>query len=167
MSGERILVIDDSKEIARHLTQQLLPTLGYETLQAFDGRSGLQMIREEQPDLVMLDLNLPEMTGIDILQVMSRESLDIPVVLMTGYGSEKNAIDAFRLGIKDYLVKPFTVDEVVTALNRAMGTQDEMGSQPSRHRPVPPPPVPSKIWPMKDCAGSLTRCRPCLASARS
>ncbi|MCA9983069.1 MAG: GAF domain-containing protein [Anaerolineales bacterium] len=125
MSGERILVIDDSKEIARHLTQQLLPTLGYETLQAFDGRSGLQMIREEKPDLVMLDLNLPEMTGIDILQVMSRESLDIPVVLMTGYGSEKNAIDAFRLGIKDYLVKPFTVDEVVTALNRAMGQVDD------------------------------------------
>ena len=55
MSGERILVIDDSKEIARHLTQQLLPTLGYETLQAFDGRSGLQMIREEKPDLWLED----------------------------------------------------------------------------------------------------------------
>ena len=124
MSGERILVIDDSKEIARHLTQQLLPTLGYETLQAFDGRSGLQLIRQEKPDLIMLDLNLPEMTGIDILQVMSRESLDIPVVLMTGYGSEKNAIDAFRLGIKDYLVKPFTVDEVVTAINRAVSARN-------------------------------------------
>ena len=125
MSGERILVIDDSKEIARHLTQQLLPTLGYETLQAFDGRSGLQLIRQEKPDLIMLDLNLPEMTGIDILQVMSKESFNIPVVLMTGYGSEKNAIDAFRLGIKDYLVKPFTVDEVVTALNRALAARNQ------------------------------------------
>ena len=113
MSGQQILVIDDSKEIARHLTQQLLPTLGYRTLQAFDGRSGLQIIRQERPSLVMLDLNLPEMTGLDVLQTLVDEGIDVPVILMTGYGSEKNAIDAFRLGIKDYLVKPFTVDEVV------------------------------------------------------
>lgn len=120
MSGERILVIDDSREIVRHLAEQVLPTFGYRTLFAYDGRTGLQMIRQDKPDLIMLDLNLPEMTGLDILEKMVQESITIPVILMTGYGTEKSAVEAFRLGVKDYLVKPFTVDEVVETINRAL-----------------------------------------------
>lgn len=120
MSGERILVVDDSREIVKHLTEYLLPNLGYEALAAYDGREGLEMAREHTPDLVMLDLNLPEMTGLDVLQALAREASDVPVVLMTGYGSEKDAIEAFRLGIKDYLVKPFTIDEVGDTIERAL-----------------------------------------------
>ncbi|MBK8987520.1 MAG: GAF domain-containing protein [Chloroflexi bacterium] len=120
MSGERILVIDDSREIVKHLTEHVLPTFGYQTLYAFDGQSGLARIREKKPDLVMLDFNLPEMTGLDVLQQMAQESLSTPVILMTGYGSELSAIEAFRLGAKDYLIKPFTVDEVVETIDRAL-----------------------------------------------
>ncbi len=120
MSGECILVVDDSKEIIKHLTEHVLPTFGYKTLHAFDGRSGLKFIREGKPDLVMLDYNLPEMTGIDVLQQMAQESINTPVVLMTGYGSELSAIEAFRLGAKDYLIKPFTVDEIVETIDRAL-----------------------------------------------
>jgi signal transduction histidine kinase/FixJ family two-component response regulator len=120
MSGERILVVDDSREIVGHLAEQVLPTFGYKTMHAFDGRSGLDLIRRHRPDLIMLDLNLPEMNGLDVLRAMVEESIDVPVVLMTGYGSEKSAIEAFRLGVKDYLVKPFTVDEVVEAINRSL-----------------------------------------------
>ncbi|HZD10022.1 MAG TPA: GAF domain-containing protein [Candidatus Binatia bacterium] len=120
MSGERILVVDDSREIVKHLTEYLLPNLGYEALAAYDGREGLEMAREHAPDLMMLDLNLPEMTGLDVLQVLAADGIEIPVVLMTGYGSEKDAIEAFRLGIKDYLVKPFTIDEVGETIARAL-----------------------------------------------
>ncbi|MCA9958489.1 MAG: GAF domain-containing protein [Anaerolineales bacterium] len=120
MSGECILVIDDSREIVRHLTERVLPTFGYQTLCAYDGQSGLKMIREKSPDLIMLDYNLPEMTGIDVLREMAQESLNTPVVLMTGYGSELSAIEAFRLGAKDYLIKPFTVDEIVETIDRAL-----------------------------------------------
>jgi two-component system, NtrC family, sensor histidine kinase KinB len=120
MSGELILVVDDSREIARHLGEFLLPTLGHKAIVAFDGREGLQLIKEEHPDLVMLDLNLPEMTGLDVLEAMARLSIATPVILMTGYGSEKSAIEAFRLGIKDYLVKPFTVEEVSSTIQRAL-----------------------------------------------
>jgi two-component system, OmpR family, phosphate regulon sensor histidine kinase PhoR len=120
MSGERILVVDDSRQIVTHLAEQVLPTFGFKTLYALDGRAGFQMIRTEKPDLIMLDLNLPEMTGIDVLQMMVEESINIPVVLMTGYGSEKSAIDAFRLGAKDYIIKPFSVDEVLETINRAL-----------------------------------------------
>lgn len=120
MSSERILIIDDSREIVKHLTEYVLPTFGYDTLHAFDGQTGLACIREKKPDLVMLDFNLPEMTGIDVLQQMAKESISTPVILMTGYGSELSAIEAFRLGAKDYLIKPFTVDEVIDTIDRAL-----------------------------------------------
>ncbi|GAB4280087.1 MAG: hypothetical protein Kow0080_32770 [Candidatus Promineifilaceae bacterium] len=120
MAGECILVVDDSKEIVKHLTQHVLPSYNYKTLYAYDGKSGLKLIQEEKPDLVMLDYNLPEMTGLDVLQEMAKLSITIPVVLMTGYGSELSAIEAFRLGAKDYLIKPFTVDEIVDTIDRAL-----------------------------------------------
>lgn len=120
MSGECILVIDDSTELVKHLTEQALPDLGYRTLYALDGQSGLKLIREQKPNLVLLDYNLPEMTGIDVLQQMAQESINTPVVLMTAYGSELSAIQAFRLGAKDYLIKPFTTDEIAETIDRAL-----------------------------------------------
>lgn len=120
MSGEVVLVIDDSREIIKHLTEHLLPTFGYKSLHAYDGKSGLELMRAHRPDLVMLDFNLPEMTGLDVLRQMVRESLKVPVVLMTGYGSELSAIESFRLGAADYLIKPFTVDEIVETIDRAL-----------------------------------------------
>lgn len=120
MAGECILIIDDSREIIKHLSEHVLPSFEYKTLHAYDGRTGLELIRAENPDLVMLDYNLPEMTGLDVLQEMAKESLTTPVVLMTGYGSELSAIEAFRLGAKDYLIKPFTVDEILDTIDRAL-----------------------------------------------
>ncbi len=120
MSSERILVVDDSQQIVTHLTEQVLPMFGFKTLYALDGKTGLERIRHDNPDLVMLDLNLPDMTGIDVLHHLIEESIDVPVILMTGFGSEKSAIDAFRLGAKDYIIKPFSVDEVLDTINRAL-----------------------------------------------
>lgn len=120
MSNERVLVIDDSRQIIQHLVEQVLPTFGFQPTAALDGREGMNAIRKQKPDLIMLDLNLPHMTGLDILQTMVAEAIDIPVILMTGYGSEKSAVEAFRLGVKDYLIKPFSVDEVVEAINHAL-----------------------------------------------
>ena len=120
MSGECILIIDDSQEIVKHLAETVLPTFGYHTMHAYDGQSGLELIREKEPDLVMLDFNLPQMTGLDVLQQLAQESLKTPIILMTGYGSELSAIEAFRLGAKDYIIKPFTVDEIVETIDRAL-----------------------------------------------
>ena len=120
MSGEFILIIDDSREIVKHLTETVLPTFGYRTMHAYDGQSGMEMIRDKEPDLVMLDFNLPQMTGLDVLQQMAQESLKTPIILMTGYGSEQSAIEAFRLGAKDYIIKPFTVDEIIETIDRAL-----------------------------------------------
>ena len=119
-NGERILVVDDSRETVRHLAETLLPTFGFRASYALDGRTALEKIRSESPDLVMLDLNLPNMTGIDVLQALALEPHRPPVVLMTGGGSEQSAVEAFRLGVKDYLVKPFTMDEVLETIKRAL-----------------------------------------------
>ena len=120
MSGECILIIDDSQEIVRHLAERVLPNSGFSILHAHDGHSGLELIREHNPDLILLDFNLPQMTGIEVLQEMIRAGINTPVVLMTGYGSELSAIEAFRLGAKDYLIKPFTTAEVIETIDRAL-----------------------------------------------
>ncbi|HFC13011.1 MAG TPA: response regulator [Anaerolineae bacterium] len=119
-NGERILVVDDSRETVRHLAETLLPMFGFRSTYALDGRTALEKIRTEKPDLVMLDLNLPNMTGIDVLQTLVLEPNCPPVVLMTGGGSEQRAVEAFRLGVKDYLVKPFTMDEVLETIKRTL-----------------------------------------------
>ncbi len=123
MNGECILIIDDSKEIVKHLAERILPPQGYQTRHAYDGKTGLKLIQELEPDLIMLDFNLPEMTGLDVLQALANESINIPVILMTGYGSELSAIEAFRLGAKDYLIKPFTTEEILDTIDRALGEQ--------------------------------------------
>lgn len=120
MSNERLLIIDDSREVVKHLVEDVLPEFNYQAIYAYDGQSGLNLIREQKPDLILLDFHLPSMTGLDILQHMVEESINIPVILMTGYGSELSAVNAFRLGAKDYLVKPFTIDEITSMIDRAL-----------------------------------------------
>lgn len=123
MSGECILIIDDSREIVKHLTEHVLVAHGYKVQHAYNGQSGLDLIQTLNPDLVMLDYNLPEMTGVDVLRVLAREGNNVPVILMSGYGSELSAIEAFRLGAKDYLIKPFTSEEVLETIDNALLAQ--------------------------------------------
>lgn len=123
MSSECILIIDDSREIVKHLTEHVLSAHGYEVRHAYNGQSGLDLIQTLNPDLVMLDYNLPEMTGMDVLRALAREGNNVPVILMSGYGSELSAIEAFRLGAKDYLIKPFTSEEVLETIDNALLAQ--------------------------------------------
>ncbi len=120
MAGERILVIDDSKQVISFLAQQVLPTLGYAPLIATTGRKGLEVAARESPDLILLDLNLPDMSGLDLLRNLNQQGGQIPVILMTAYGSEQVAVEAFRLGVRDYLTKPFEAQEVIDAIERAL-----------------------------------------------
>jgi len=120
MANEKILVIDDSAQIRDFLARQLLPHEGYVCVAAADGQAGLEMLGKEKPDLILSDMQMPRMSGLEMLQLLSQYKVDIPVVMMTAHGSETIAIEAFRLGVKDYLVKPFTVDEVLTVITRAL-----------------------------------------------
>jgi two-component system NtrC family sensor kinase len=119
-SAGRILIVDDSRELRTFLAEDILPQLGYETLSAANGQQGLRLIVEEQPDLVLLDLQMPGMSGMDLLREIKAQQLDVPIVLMTAHGSESVAVDAFRLGVKDYLTKPFDMEVAQSILDRLL-----------------------------------------------
>jgi signal transduction histidine kinase/DNA-binding response OmpR family regulator len=119
MSEERILVIDDSTQIAEFLTE-VLGRLGYTPLIAGNGKDGLTIALADRPDLIMLDLNLPDMSGLEVLESLRRRDCEAPVIMMTLYGSERVVVQALRLGVRDFLTKPFAMDELLPAVDRAL-----------------------------------------------
>ncbi len=120
MPGERILIVDDSKYMVSFLADTALPALGYQPVVATTGQRGLEMVSSQRPDVILLDFNLPDMTGMDVVRHLAAAGNQTPVILMTAYGSEQVAVEAFRLGVRDYLSKPIELDEVANALERAL-----------------------------------------------
>lgn len=120
MANEKILVVDDNPEIVRFLKQYILIPLGYNVITACDGQAGLEAALSAKPDLVMLDLNMPRMSGLQMLVALRKTECTCPVIFMTVHGSENIAVEVFRLGVRDYLIKPFTVDEVRDTIDRAL-----------------------------------------------
>jgi two-component system NtrC family sensor kinase len=120
MAAERILVIDDNADIRRFLRENVLEPAGFVVLTAPDGRFGLERALSSQPDLIMLDVNMPRMTGFEVLEALQETEVNIPVILMTFYGSENVAVQAFRMGVKDYISKPFETEDVLQAVERAL-----------------------------------------------
>ena len=119
---ETILIIDDNRQISNFLAGSVLPGLGYDTLVAYDGKSALEIVRKNHRyiDLILLDMQLPDMSGLDILRTVNLEGYSIPTIFFTGHGSEQVAAEAFRLGVQDYLNKPVDVDQLGETISRAM-----------------------------------------------
>ncbi len=119
MTDERILIIDDNPEITRFLVDLLEP-LDYRLSSANKGREGLTLALRNQPDLILLDLNLPDISGIQVLEELHNHYAQPSVILMTLHGSESVAADALRMGVRDYIIKPFDIDELLAAIERAL-----------------------------------------------
>ena len=117
---EHILVIDDSAAITSLLTKDILPTAGYRATAASSGEEGLEAAQQTEPDLILCDLEMPGINGLDVLRSLKRKGHDIPAIIMTAFGSEATAASALRMGVKDYIVKPFTTEEILAAINRAL-----------------------------------------------
>ena len=120
MSGERILVVDDRRENLLFLAHSVLRPEGYEVITARDGKQALEKALVEKPDLIITDLKMPHMSGLEVMAALRKADADIPVILTTFYGSEQAAIQAFRLGAKDYLIKPYEVKEMLESVERAL-----------------------------------------------
>jgi len=118
VSGETILVVDDTPENIRLVVEYVLVPNGYNPLSARDGREGLELIIRHKPDLIVLDYNMPRMDGLGVLRAMFKRGIDIPVILMTADGSENLAVDVFRLGARDYIIKPFDVEEMERSISK-------------------------------------------------
>jgi len=108
----RILVVEDNANLATGLRNNL-EIEGYEVDVARDGRSALAMVRERAPDLVILDLMLPQVDGYRVLQALRDEGLEMPVVILTARGEEAEKVLGFRLGADDYVTKPFGLMELL------------------------------------------------------
>jgi phosphoserine phosphatase RsbU/P len=115
----RVLVIDDDQEIHR-LLRARLEARGYDVSSAASGEEGLARLRDVNPDLIFLDVAMSGMTGIDVLDWVRSQRLDVAVILTTAYSSEQVAIAALRHGADDYLRKPFDRGEFQAALDRTL-----------------------------------------------
>ncbi|MBC8506747.1 MAG: response regulator [Chloroflexi bacterium] len=119
---DKILVVDDNRQIADFLAYKVLPNLGYKGSVAYTGSRALKLIQEsyQQLSLVILDWQLPDMTGLDILAQMKNQNIVLPSIIITGEGSEEVAVDALRLGVQDYLIKPVDTDVLAESIDRAL-----------------------------------------------
>lgn len=120
MSGELILIVDDSRENRQFIVDIILKPNRFRYLEARDGLEGLEIARRESPDLILLDLQMPRLDGRGVLEALRRENLNIPVVLMTFHGTEEIAVEVFRLGVRDYVKKPYTPDEMLAAMEGSL-----------------------------------------------
>jgi two-component system nitrate/nitrite response regulator NarL len=117
----RILVVDDHA-LFRIGLQGLLERRGIQVVGAVgSGQEGLQLARETSPDVVLLDLRMPQMDGLDVLRRMRRSGLRMPVVMLTTSGDERDLVEALRSGAQGYLLKDMEPDELVSALQEIMG----------------------------------------------
>jgi CheY-like chemotaxis protein len=120
LAGEKVLVIEDKPEMIQILTDYVLDPQGYVTLTALGGEEGLRMALTEEPDLVILDLRMPQMSGLQVLQSLRERQYPVPVIVITAYGSEEVVVRALRLGANDYVAKPFELDEMLTVIERVL-----------------------------------------------
>lgn len=123
----KILVIDDTEDI-RELVASVLTTYGFTVRVAANGQLGAQMLKDEKPDLVICDVNMPAMNGYDLLATVrdSSQTASIPFILMTGLVSRDGFRRGMVCGADDYLVKPFTPDELIEAVMSRLARQTEV-----------------------------------------
>ncbi|MCM8841473.1 acetoacetate metabolism transcriptional regulator AtoC [Citrobacter cronae] len=119
----RILIVDDEENVRRMLATAF-SLQGHETHRASDGKAALSLFSETQPDVVLMDIRMPEMDGIDALKVMRAQQPRIPVILMTAYAEVETAVEALRSGAFDYVIKPFDLDELSMVIQRALQLQE-------------------------------------------
>jgi len=108
---KKVLIVDDTKNI-RVLLTACLELEGYEVISAKNGEEALDFFTKEFFDLAFLDIKMPEFSGTEVLRRIRSKGINTPVVIMTAFGTVKNAVDCTRLGAVAYLQKPFTADKV-------------------------------------------------------
>jgi len=115
----KILIVDDA-EFLRVRISRLLSTNGYEILEAQNGLQAVEIYKWSQPDVVLMDVTMPEMDGLTALKEIRRFDPQARVIMVTALGQESVVLDAIRSGARDFVVKPFDFDRVIAALNKVL-----------------------------------------------
>jgi len=119
MNNEKILIVDDELEIGR-LCERVLEKDGYETKSTQSGKEALKILNEEKYSLVLTDLKMPEIGGIELLQRIKENHRGCDVIIMTGYATIKSAVEAIRGGAYDYILKPFDIEELKATVQKCL-----------------------------------------------
>jgi len=116
-----ILVVDDEPHILK-MVEFKLKNLGHEVISATDGGQALDMVSTKKPDLVLLDVMMPVMDGFQVLEKLKaqEETKEIPVIMLTARGQERDVVRGVETGADDYVVKPFSFPELIARVNRAL-----------------------------------------------
>lgn len=117
--NETVLVIDDDNDLI-HLLEMVLHPEGYQIIRANNGRDGVKMASATNPDLILLDLHMPIMNGLEALDALRQNGNNTPVIFMTTFSSVAMAVKAFRLGVHHYLPKPFDLKEARESVTEAL-----------------------------------------------
>ncbi|MEO6351385.1 MAG: response regulator transcription factor [Candidatus Limnocylindrales bacterium] len=123
--AHKILVVEDEATLLETLAYELEQD-GYAVVQARDGAAALTLFRAEKPDLVLLDLMLPELSGIEVARILRRES-DVPILILTARGSEIDKVVGLEVGADDYVTKPFSLRELQARIRAQLRRADSKG----------------------------------------
>src|SRR6202142_3018960 len=118
-----ILIVEDEAKM-RRLLELNLGEDGFTTLSAGDAEAGLKLLRENPIDLVLTDLKLPGMNGLEFLQAIKRQNASLPVVVMTAFGSVETAVEAMKAGASDYVLKPFSLTEMRMVIHKELDVRN-------------------------------------------
>ena len=119
MAGEKILIVED-EDLMRSILEKLLKKEGYVVLTAADGADGLEIFRHEHPDLILTDIQMPTMTGLELLDKVREQDRETLVIVLTAFGSLESAVEAMRKGAHDYITKPFINDDIRLTVSRGL-----------------------------------------------
>ncbi|HET9575664.1 MAG TPA: response regulator, partial [Nitrospira sp.] len=125
----KILIVDDEEDALENC-RRILSRVPYECVAASNPRDALQILEREQPGLVLTDLRMPHMDGIDVLTAAKRVDPAIQVVLLTAHATIETAVTSMRYGAFDYITKPFTSTELVQVVRRAFEADSAAGEMP-------------------------------------
>ena len=152
MDNRSILVVDDD-DVLRMRLEKSFTRRGLTVFVAADFESAVDQANQNSPDLAVLDLKMPGKSGLDLLKTLKEQSPDTKIVILTGYGSITNAVEAVKLGAVNYVTKPADADDVLNAF----GEKPDADGEPD----FPPPSLASAQWEhiqrvLADCGGNIS-----------
>lgn len=121
--SKRVLIVDDEKNM-RWVLNQALSADGFETVEAEDGEAAFALIAEQEPDLMVLDHRMPGRDGMEVLRTVRAKDMSFPVIMLTAHGNVTTAVEAMKAGATEYLTKPFDLEELKLAINKALMYSD-------------------------------------------
>jgi len=143
----KILIVDD-EELVRDSLEEILRLEGYEVQAAGNGEAAIQALQRENFDLILLDLKMPGIDGLEVMRTANKIAADTKIIMLTGHGSLESAIDALRQGAHDYILKPAPSGEILSSVARALAKRAEQ-----QHRRLLLEQIDSSLQRLKDAEG--------------